>query len=418
MNNRSERPRYWQDIPAFRDVTEEQWNSWGWQVKNTLTTVEQLQQVVRLTASEKEGLLGTRTSFRTGLSPYWAALMDPENPDCPIRLQAIPRASETWKNPSEMRDPLGEDADMVVPGLVHRYPDRVLLLVNNMCSMYCRYCTRKRTTSEDNTSLGTAEFEAVFDYLRSHPKVRDILISGGDPFMMSDKKIGSLLRSLREIPSLEVIRFGSRLPVVLPQRITPELVETLRAFHPIWVNTHFNHPKELTRESRAACARMIDAGIPVGNQSVLLRRVNSSVRTLKHLFQQLVAARIRPYYLYQCDLVEGASDFRTPVAKGIQIMEELRGHTSGYAVPTYVIDAPGGGGKVPVAPQYLLSSTDQEVVVRNYEWDTFRYQEPTERDCSCPYEDVFFETPSEPRESFMRTHLTVVGSPARGAAVD
>jgi lysine 2,3-aminomutase len=416
MENRHERERYWQSIPRWRDVSEEQWNNWGWQVKNSLSSLEQLQQVVRLTASEKEGLLGTRTAFRTGLSPYWAALMDPDNPDCPVRLQAIPRASEMWKSSTEMRDPLGEEHDTVVPGLVHRYPDRVLLLVNNMCSMYCRYCTRKRTTSEQNTSLGTAELDAVFAYLRSHPKVRDVLISGGDPFLMSDTKIAYLLRSLREIPSIEVIRFGSRLPVVLPQRITPELVEILKSFHPVWVNTHFNHPKELTKESRAACARLVDAGIPLGNQSVLLRRVNSSVRTLKHLFQQLVAARIRPYYLYQCDLVEGASDFRTPVAKGIQIMEELRGHTSGYAVPTYVIDAPGGGGKVPVAPQYLLSSNENEVVVRNYEWDTFRYQEPNERDCACPYESVFFEDAPEKRESFLRTHLAVVDSPV--AAID
>lgn len=304
---------------------------------------------------------------------------------------------------ADMRDPLGEEHDTVVPGLVHRYPDRVLLLMNNMCAMYCRYCTRKRTTSGDNEALGSSNLALVCEYLRAHPEVRDVLISGGDPFLMSDAKILSLLQALRGIPTIEVIRFGSRLPVVLPQRITPELVGILRSFHPVWVNTHFNHPKELTRESRAACARMVDAGIPLGNQSVLLRRVNSSVRTLKTLFQRLVAERIRPYYLYQCDLVDGAAAFRTPVAKGIQIMEELRGHTSGYAIPTYVIDAPGGGGKVPVAPQYLISSTDEEVVIRNHEWNVYRYREPLERDCTCPYDDVYFEDAREPRRSVLRT---------------
>ena len=379
----------WESSP-WRDVTDGQWNDWRWQVKHSIRTPDALKKVLRLTAAEEEGFLATREVFQMAITPYYASLMDPADPTCPIRRQAVPNIAETRVTDAELRDPLTEDAHVVAPGLVHRYPDRALLLVNNMCAMYCRFCTRKRYTGAVNETLPKAEFQQVLEYLHAHPEVRDVLVSGGDPFMMADARLDELLAGLRSVPSVEVIRIGTRVPVVLPMRVTAELTQILRKYAPVWVNTHFNHPKELTPEARAACGRLIDVGIPMGNQTVLLKGVNSSVRTLKVLFQQLVAARVWPYYLYQCDLVEGTDHFRTPVSKGIEVMEQLRGHTSGFAIPTFVIDTPGGGGKIPLSPQYQISADAEGTTLRNFEFRTFHYPEPVERDCACPYEAKFF----------------------------
>jgi lysine 2,3-aminomutase len=379
----------WEGSP-WRDVTDGQWNDWRWQVKHSIRTPDALKKVLRLTAAEEEGFLATREVFQMAITPYYASLMDPSDPACPVRRQAVPNIAETHVTDAEMRDPLTEDEHVVAPGLVHRYPDRALLLVNNMCAMYCRFCTRKRYTGAVNETLPKAEFQQVLDYLHAHPEVRDVLVSGGDPLMMADARLDELLAGLRSVPSVEVIRIGTRVPVVLPMRVTTELAQILRKYAPVWVNTHFNHPKELTPEARAACGRLLDVGVPMGNQTVLLKGVNSSVRTLKVLFQQLVAARVWPYYLYQCDLVEGTDHFRTPVSKGIEVMEQLRGHTSGFAIPTFVIDTPGGGGKIPLSPQYQISADAEGTTLRNFEFRTFHYPEPVERDCACPYEAKFF----------------------------
>ena len=332
----------------------------------------------------------TRGTFRMSIPPYYAALMDPADPWCPIRRMAVPHVQEALVRKGELRDPLGEDRHMPVPGLVHRYPDRALLLVNNVCVMYCRFCTRKRLTGLENEALSMAELDACVGYLRAHPEVRDVLVSGGDPFLMSDHKLREVLGALHSVPSVEMVRIGTRIPVVMPQRITADLVAAIQAHHPraTWVVTHFNHPKELTPEAVAACGRLVDGGIPVENQTVLLRRVNSSLAIIRELCHRLMAARVRPYYLHQCDLAEGLEAFRTPVAKGIEIIEGLRGHTTGLAVPTFVIDCPDGGGKVPLSPQYVVSWAEDHVVLRNFEGRSYRYPEPPAdaRDCSCPYD--------------------------------
>ncbi|HEY3353339.1 MAG TPA: KamA family radical SAM protein [Polyangia bacterium] len=390
MSDRAHSGRHRWEIPLWRDVTEEQWNDWRWQVKNSLRSIDTLRQVVRLTAAEEEGLLSTREVFQMAITPYYATLMDPEDAHCPVRRQAVPNVGETRPTAAEMADPLTEDEHIVAPNLVHRYPDRALLLVNNMCAMYCRFCTRKRYTGCSNETLPRAEFQQCLDYLRAHPEIRDVLVSGGDPFIMSDARLDELLAGLRSVPTIEVIRIGTRIPVVMPMRVTDELCATLRKYAPVWVNTHFNHPKELTPAAREACGRLLDHGIPMGNQTVLLKGINSSCRTLKTLFQQLVASRVWPYYLYQCDLVEGTDHFRTPVAKGLEIMEQLRGHTSGFAIPTFVIDTPGGGGKIPLGPQYLVTASEKEVTLRNFEFRTFHYPETEERDCTCAYEGRYF----------------------------
>jgi lysine 2,3-aminomutase len=391
MRNIARVGRDWRDIPRWQDVTEEQWNDWRWQIKHSLRTLEDVREVLNLSPDEVEGMEATRDLFHTAIPPYYAALMDPDDPDCPVRRQAIPIGAEAHRAPGEMTDPLSEDEHMVAPGLVHRYPDRALLLVNNMCAMYCRFCTRRRYTAQQNEALPREDLQKVLRYLRRHREVRDVLVSGGDPLSMADTRLEETLAALRSVPSIEIIRIGTRMPVVLPMRVTARLAQILRRFAPLFVNTHFNHAKELTAEAVAAVGRLIDAGIPMGNQAVLLRGVNSTPRAVRELVHRLVRARIWPYYLYQCDVVEGSEHFRTPVAKGIEIMESLRGHTSGYAIPRFVIDAPGGGGKVPVMPQYLLSQSEREVKVRNYEWKVFAYPEARDRDCACPYETKFFD---------------------------
>ncbi|MCB0045005.1 MAG: lysine 2,3-aminomutase [Caldilineaceae bacterium] len=364
-------PSPWQDIPW------EKWNDWRWQLSNRLNTVEDFRDVINLTESEIAGL-SAPDHFRVDVTPYFASLMDADDPDCPVRKQIIPTAAELTPFQAEMADSLSEDAHSPVPGLVHRYPDRVLMLVTTQCASYCRYCTRSRIVGDSSATFSRSAHDAQIDYIARTPQVRDVLLSGGDPLTIPQRVLEDLLSRLRAIPHVEIIRIGSRVPVFMPQRVTPDLVEMLRQFHPLWLNVHFNHPKEITPDAAAGLARLADAGIPLGNQSVLLAGVNDCPHIMRELVHKLVMNRVRPYYLYQCDLVHGAGHFRTPVAVGLEIMEALRGHTSGYAVPTYVIDAPGGGGKIPVAPNYLISQSADRVVVRNYEGYMSAYTQPPE----------------------------------------
>jgi len=364
-------PHPWEEVPF------QKWNDWRWQLSNRLTTIDDLARVLDLT-QEETAALSTPGYFRVAVTPYFASLMDPGDPNCPIRRQVVPTSFEMVPFEAEMADSLSEDAHSPVPGLVHRYPDRVLMLVTGECASYCRFCTRNRVVGSSCMQFGTAVYERQLEYIGATPQVRDVLLSGGDPLTMSPRVLEGLLARLRAIPHVEIIRLGTRAPVFLPQRITGELVNMLRQYHPLWVNIHFNHPKEITPEVETALSRLADAGIPLGSQSVLLAGINDCPNVMKELVRKLVKNRVRPYYLYQCDLVHGAGHFRTPVSKGVEIMESLRGHTSGFAVPTFVIDAPYGGGKVPVLPNYLLSLSDSRVVVRNYEGLISTYVQPTE----------------------------------------
>lgn len=368
--------KYWQNIDLWKDVTEEQWNDWQWQVKNRIVDVEQLKEIINITAQEEKDIAEVLKKFRMGITPYYAAHMDKNDPNCPIRMQAVPTIAETHIGSSDMEDPLHEDTDSPVPGLTHRYPDRVLLLITDQCSMYCRHCTRRRFAGQKDSGAPKDRVDAAIEYIRNTPQVRDVLLSGGDCLLVSDERLEYIIKKLREIPHVEIVRLGSRTPVVMPQRITDNLVNMLKKYHPVWLNTHFNHPKEITPEAKAAIAKLADAGIPLGNQSVLLRGVNDSVQTMKKLVQELVMIRVRPYYIYQCDLSMGIEHFRTKVSKGIEIMEGLRGHTSGYAVPTFVVDAPGGGGKTPVMPNYVISMSPDKVILRNFEGVITTYTEP------------------------------------------
>jgi len=369
----------------FPEVTDEQWNDWKWQVKNRVETLDQLKKYISLTPEEEEGVKKSLATLRMAITPYYISLINPENPDCPVRKQAIPTGSETHQAAADLLDPLHEDEDSPVPGLTHRYPDRVLLLITDMCSMYCRHCTRRRFAGQKDDESPVDNIQKAIDYIARTPQVRDVLLSGGDALMVSDAKLESIIQRLRAIPHVEIIRIGSRTPVVCPQRITDKLVDMLKQYHPIWLNTHFNHPDEITPEAAEACAKLANAGIPLGNQSVLLRGVNDCVNIMKRLVHMLVKMRVRPYYIYQCDLSMGLEHFRTPVSKGIEIIEGLRGHTSGYAVPTFVVDAPGGGGKTPVMPTYVVSQSPGKVVLRNFEGVITTYTEPTDykNECNC-----------------------------------
>ncbi len=370
----------------FPNVTDEQWNDWKWQVKNRIETLDELKKYIKLTRDEEEGIKKTLSTLRMAITPYYLSLIDPDDPNCPIRKQAIPTAAETHRSPEDLLDPLHEDEDSPTPGLTHRYPDRVLMLITDQCSMYCRHCTRRRFAGQKDCESPSEKIEKCIDYVARTPQVRDVLLSGGDALMVSDKKLEYIISKLRAIPHVEIIRIGTRTPVVCPQRITDDLVNMLKKYHPIWLNTHFNHPKEVTPEAAAACAKLADAGIPLGNQSVLLRGVNDCVNIMMRLVHELVKIRVRPYYIYQCDLSMGLEHFRTPVSKGIEIIEGLRGHTSGFAVPTFVVDAPGGGGKTPVMPQYIISQSPNKVVLRNFEGVITTYTEPTDyvNECHCP----------------------------------
>jgi lysine 2,3-aminomutase len=357
-------------------VPEAQWTDWRWQLSHRLNSLDELRLLLRLTPEEEAGIQAS-DRLRLDITPYFASLIDPDDPNCPIRRQVIPTIHELEPSPAAMEDSLNEEGHSPVPGLVHRYPDRVLMLVTTQCASYCRYCTRSRIVGDPSAQFSRADYEAQLAYIARTPQIRDVLLSGGDPLILPQRILEMLLQRLRAIPHVEIIRIGTRVPVFLPQRITQDLVDMLRKFHPLWMNIHFNHPKEITPEVREAVNRLADAGIPLGSQSVLLAGINDCPNIIKRLVHELVKIRVRPYYLYQCDLVEGASHFRTPVAKGIEIMEALRGHTSGYAIPLYVIDAPGGGGKVPILPQYLISQSPDRVVVRNYEGFISTYMQPT-----------------------------------------
>jgi lysine 2,3-aminomutase len=363
--------------PAFSDVPDEKWNDWRWQLSHRLNTAEEIGKVITLTESERKAL-NTSNLFRVDVTPYFISLIDPDDPDDPIRRQIIPRAEEMQAFTAMMEDSLAEDRHSPVPGLVHRYPDRVLMLVTTQCASYCRYCTRARIVGDPTAQFSRQEFELQIEYLKRTPQVRDVLLSGGDPLVLAPKILEEILGRLREIPHIEIVRIGSRVPVFMPMRVTDELCTMLQKYHPLWMNIHVNHPAEITKELAEATDKLTRAGIPLGNQAVLLAGVNDNVHIQRHLVQDLVRIRVRPYYLYQCDLVEGAGHFRTPVAKGIEIMEGLRGHTSGFAVPQYIVDAPGGGGKIPVMPNYLLSMSDHKIILRNFEGYITTYEEPTD----------------------------------------
>jgi lysine 2,3-aminomutase len=363
--------------PVYTDVPAEKWNDWRWQLSHRLNTAEEIEKIIPLTESERKAL-NTSGLFRVDITPYFISLINPDDPTDPVRKQIIPCLEEMQAFTAMMEDSLAEDRHSPVPGLVHRYPDRVLMLITTQCASYCRYCTRSRIVGDPGATFSRLEFEMQIEYIRRTPQVRDVLLSGGDPLVLAPKILDEILSRLREIPHIEIVRIGSRVPVFLPMRITQELTDMLQKYHPLWLNIHVNHPNEISLELAEACDKLTRAGIPLGNQSVLLAGVNDCVHVQRKLVQDLARIRVRPYYLYQCDLVEGAGHFRTPVAKGIEILEGLRGHTSGYAVPVYIVDAPGGGGKIPVMPNYLLSMSDHKIVLRNFEGYVTTYEEPIE----------------------------------------
>ena len=376
---------YYNEIDAWKDVAPTEWNDWKWQVRNRIDTVDKLKKIINITAQEEIDIDNVLKKFKMGITPYYAAHMDRNDPRCPIRMQAVPTIGETHISSADMLDPLHEDTDSPAPGLTHRYPDRVLFLITEQCSMYCRHCTRRRFTGHSDKNVSIDNINKCIEYIRNTPQVRDVLLSGGDCLLVSDSKIEYIIKKLREIPHVEIIRLGTRVPVVCPQRITDDLVNMLKKYHPIWLNTHFNHPKEFTAESKEALKKLADAGIPLGNQSVLLRGINDCPHIMRNLVHELVKNRVRPYYIYQCDLSLGIEHFRTSVSKGIEIIESLRGHTSGYAVPTFVIDGPGGGGKIPVMPNYVISQSTNKVILRNFEGVITTYTEPhlPELECTC-----------------------------------
>ncbi|UZJ81110.1 lysine 2,3-aminomutase [Fictibacillus sp. KU28468] len=376
MNGLYQPKRHWKEIELWKDVTEEQWNDWLWQLTHTVRNLEDLKKVVNLTPEEEEGVRISTMTIPLNITPYYAWLMDEDDPRCPIRMQSVPIGKEILKTKYDLEDPLHEDEDSPVPGLTHRYPDRVLFLVTNQCSMYCRYCTRRRFSGQIGMGVPKKQLDAAIDYIAATPQVRDCLISGGDGLLINDNILEYILKRLREIPHMEIIRIGTRAPVVFPQRITENLCNILKKYHPVWLNTHFNTSIEITEESKKACEMLANAGVPVGNQSVILAGINDSTHIMKKLMHDLVKIRVRPYYIYQCDLSEGIGHFRAPVSKGLEIIEALRGHTSGYAVPTFVVDAPGGGGKISLQPNYLISQSPDKVILRNFEGVITSYPEP------------------------------------------
>ena len=362
-------------IPIWKDVPLEEWETYRWQMTNRIQTVEQLRQVIHLTPSEERSVTRKSGRFIMGIPPYWASLMDPEDPTCPIRRQAVPVEDEYRLSPNDMIDPLGEDSHMPVPGLVHRYPDRVLLLVVEVCAMYCRFCTRSRVVGTSAGFSRPANIDVAIDYIKAHRKIRDVLISGGDPLTLSDDRLGEVLSKLKAIPHVEFVRIGTRNPVTLPYRVTESLCAVLKKQKPVWMSLHFNHPKEVTAPVKKACGMLADAGVPLGSQTVLMKGINDRAAIMKKLFHELLKIRVRPYYIYQCDAVKGTAHFRTPVSAGLQIIEKLRGHTTGYAVPTFVVDGPGGGGKIPLMPNYVVSVKDGVWTLRNFAGKLFTYKE-------------------------------------------
>jgi lysine 2,3-aminomutase len=371
---------------STQPISRSKWKNWAWQLQHSVQDIDSFENLLELKfeEAERKELIRTLDKFPLSITPYYLSLINTADfRNDPIFKQAFPCPAELIVDRQDMSDPLAEDKDSPVPGITHRYPDRVLFHISNVCAMYCRHCTRKRKVGDTDSIPGPAVIEEGLAYLRRTPEIRDVLLSGGDPLMLSDDYLDWILGELRKIPHVQIIRLGSRMPVVLPYRITDELVTILKKHHPLWLNTHFNHPREITSSSREALAKLADAGIPLGNQTVLLAGINDCPRIIKALVHKLVLNRVRPYYLYQCDLSEGLSHFRTPVGKGVEIMESLIGHTSGFAVPTYVIDAPGGGGKIPLNPNYLISLSTNKVVLRNYEGVITTYKEPDS------YEPIF-----------------------------
>ncbi len=375
-------PLYFRRFKIWEKVTREEWESWKWQMKNTITTGDEFQKVIPISDEEKERINSTLDKYKFAVTPYWASLMDANNPECPFKLQAIPLPEELVVSPGELSDPLGEDVDSPVPGLTHRYPDRVLVLITTICSLYCRFCTRRRIILDKEGHLERGQMEKILHYISQHPEIRDVILSGGDA-VVTGTILETWLKGLRKIPHVEIIRVASKIPCVMPMRITDELVSILKKYKPVYFMTHFNHPYEITPEAKLACDRLVDGGIPIMNQTVLLRKINSDPVIMKKLMQDLLKIRVKPYYIYQCDLSEGISHFRTPVEKGTEVIEYLRGHTSGLAVPEFVVDMPGGGGKVPVMPNYLISHSDKKIILRNYRGFIGSYPEPEEMDCTC-----------------------------------
>ena len=389
--SQNQRPHPYVNVPA------KNWNDWKWQLRNRLTSINDVVRVLNPSEKIIEGIRSATSHFRMAITPYYASLIDIHAHHCPIRAQAIPSGHEANFSEDDLPDPLEEDRDSPVPGLTHRYPDRALLLVTDICSMYCRHCTRRRLVGQTDKHFDAKNFERAVHYIQAHPEIRDIIISGGDPLMMTDAKLEPIIRTLRSIPHIEIIRIGTRSPVVLPMRITPGLVRMLKKYHPIYISTHFNHAKEITPDSALACARLAEGGFPLANQSVLLREVNDCPHVMKELNQKLLSIRVVPYYIYQCDLSLGISHFRTSLGRGIQILEALRGHTSGLAVPTFVVDLPGGGGKVPLMPTYILARSDDRAVLRNYEGAITVYMEPHRWDSICGHD------PACSQEKYMST---------------
>jgi len=389
----SPRTPSWQTL--FPQVNAAEWRDWRWQMRNCIRTPAALEKLILLTPAERAGLEKTAALFRLGVTPYYLSLVDPNHPFCPVRMQAIPVVDEARARPGELVDPLGEDSRRPVAAIIHKYPDRVLLLALDSCPVYCRHCTRRRITKGGEVELSRTELRSAIEYIRSHPEIRDVLVSGGDPLLLSDARLEELLASIAEIPHVEMIRIGTRVPVCLPMRIDDGLARLLRRFAPLYVVTHFNHPKEITAEARAACELLVDHGIPVENQAVLMRRVNSSARIIKELSHACLKMRVRPYYLHQMDLAEGLEHLRTPIAKGIEILEALRGHTSGLAVPHFAVDLPGGGGKVTLQPSYVIERGPDRTTFRSYQGERYSYPEPAETDCSCPYDEVWHAAQAE-----------------------
>jgi lysine 2,3-aminomutase len=362
-------------VELYKEVDEEEWEDWHWQIKNRISSAELLRQIIDLSQEEEIGIKKSQGRLAMAITPYWASLMDPVDGNCPIRRQAVPQVAEFRKYPHELVDPCAEDRDSPVAGLVHRYPDRVLFIATEQCPMYCRHCTRRRLVGEKSTAHFSRRIDAVLDYVKSNKKIRDVLISGGDPLMLEDNQLEDIISGFRQIPHVEFLRLGSRVPVSMPMRITEQLVAMLKKYKPLWMSIHVNHPKEMTSRVRKALDLLSDGGIPLGSQTVLLKGINDRPFIMKKLMHQLLLARVRPYYIYQCDPAKGTAHFRTPIAAGIHIIEKLRGHTSGYAVPTYVVDAPGGGGKIPLGPYYVLSQSKGKYTLRNFRGKIYAYIE-------------------------------------------
>ncbi len=364
------RPDVWKDVP------DKDWNNWIWQQQKRIKTMDQLEKVINVTSDEREAFAKSHEMFNMGITPYYASLMDRDDPNCPVRLQSVPSAGEIVFADTDLEDPLGEERDMPVQGITHRYPDRVLFYTTHNCPVYCRHCTRKRKVADPSSSAANKQIEEGLAYIQAHTEIRDVVISGGDPLSNSDDRLEYICSRIRAMEHVEVFRLGTRNPVTLPQRITDNLAQMLKKYHPVYVHTHFNHPKECTLEAFDACAKLADAGCIIHNQSVLLKGINDKPEIFKELNHKLLMMRVRPYYIFQCDMAQGISHFRTPVQSGIDIIEGLRGWTSGMAVPHYVVDGPGGGGKIPILPEYVKSHVGKKWVVRNYKNKEFEYIEP------------------------------------------